>query len=73
MGIVINVNSYGTAYDAMEAQYGEEIMCAGWNPTVALVCQQQLPAPTERQTTMPVDFVTADVELFLQQMYVHQL
>lgn len=41
MGIVINANSYGTAYDAMEAQYGEEIMCTGWNPTVALVCQQQ--------------------------------
>jgi len=72
MGIVINVNSYGTAYDAMEAQYGEEIMCAGWNPTVALVSQQQLPVPTQRQATMPADLVTADVELFLQQMYLHQ-
>ena len=73
MGIVINMNSYGTEYDAMEEQYGEEIMCASWNPAVALVSQQQLLAPTERQATMPADLVTVDVELFLQQMYVYQL
>lgn len=72
MGIVINVNSYGTAYDAMEAQYGEEIMCAGWNPTVALVCQQPSLVSTQKQATMPADLVTADVESFLQQMYLHQ-
>lgn len=72
MGIAINMNSYGTEYDAMEEQYGEEVMCANWNPAVALVSQQQFLIPTERQAIMPPDLVTADVELFLHQMYTHQ-
>lgn len=72
MGIVINVNSYATACDALEAQYGEEIMCAGWNPTVALVCQQPALASTQKQATMPADLAAVDVESFLQQMYLHQ-
>ena len=72
MGMVINVNSYGTAYDAMEEQYSEEIMCASWNPAVTLVCQHPSLAPTKRQATMPADLVTVDVELFMQQMYIHQ-
>lgn len=68
MGIPMEVKEYGTASDMMMDQYGEEIMCAGWNPTVALVSQPQLLEPVRRDDTMPADLVTADVELFLRRM-----
>jgi hypothetical protein len=64
----MEVKEYGTASDMMMDQYGEEIMCAGWNPTVALVSQPQLLEPVRRDDTMPADLVTADVELFLRRM-----
>lgn len=72
MGIVVNMNSYGSEYDAMEEKYGEEIMCTGWNPAIALVSQQQLLAPTTRQTAMPTDLVTVNIESFLREMYIYQ-
>ena len=72
MGIPVEVKEYGTASDMMMDQYGEEIMCAGWNPTVALVSQPQLLEPVRRDDTMPADLVTADVELFLRRMYAYQ-
>jgi hypothetical protein len=68
----MEVKEYGTASDMMMDQYGEEIMCAGWNPTVALVSQPQLLEPVRRDDTMPADLVTADVELFLRRMYAYQ-
>jgi hypothetical protein len=68
----MEVKEYGTASDMMMDQYGEEIMCAGWNPTVALVSQPQLLEPVRRDDTMPTDLVTADVELFLRRMYAYQ-
>jgi hypothetical protein len=72
VGIPMEVKEYGTASDMMMDQYGEEIMCAGWNPTVALVSQPQLLEPVRRDDTMPADLVTADVELFLRRMYAYQ-
>lgn len=72
MGIPMEVKEYGTASDMMMDQYGEEIMCAGWNPTVALVSQPQLLEPVRGDDTMPADLVTADVELFLRRMYAYQ-
>jgi len=68
----MEVKEYGTASDMMMDQYGEEIMSAGWNPTVALVSQPQLLEPVRRDDTMPADLVTADVELFLRRMYAYQ-
>ena len=72
MGIVMNRDSYGSEHDAMAEKYGEEIMCAGWNPAIALVSQQQLLAPTTRQTTVPADLATVDIESFLREMYIYQ-
>jgi hypothetical protein len=47
-------------------------MCAGWNPAVDLVCQQQLHLPSEEQMSMPTDLTTAIAELFLEKMYTYQ-
>ena len=72
MGIIMNMSNYKIEQDAMEAEYGEEVICAGWNPVVALVCQQPVLEPTNRRANMPADLALADAELFLQRMYACQ-
>lgn len=72
MGVVMSMSSYEIERDSMEAEYGEEVVCAGWNPAVALVCQQQMVVPTSRQMNMTADLATANAELFLQRMYTWQ-
>lgn len=72
MGVVMNMSSYEIERDSMEAEYGEEVMCAGWNPAVALICQQQMTVPTDKQMAMPTDLATVNAELFLQRMYTCQ-
>ena len=71
MGIPMEVKEYEATSDRMMDQYGEEIMCAGWNPTVALVSHPQLLEPV-RDDAMPADLVAVDVELFLRRMYAYQ-
>ncbi len=71
MGIVMNMSNYEIERDLMENEYGEEVMYAGWNPVVALACQQQL-APGNKQTAMPTDLAMVDAELFLKKMYACQ-
>ena len=68
MAVVMNMSSYEIERDPMEAEYGEEIMYAGWNPAVALAYQQQMVAPANRQMPMPADLATVNAELFLQRM-----
>jgi len=72
MGVVMYMSNYEIERDSMEAEYDEEVMCAGWNPAVALVCQQQLLVPTDRQMTMSADLATVNAELFLKNMYAYQ-
>lgn len=77
MTITMNMSSYEIEHDpepySMEAEYGAEIMCAGWNPAVDLLCQQQLLLiPTEQQTDMPTDLTAVIAELFLEKMYTYQ-
>ena len=45
MGIPMEVNEYEAASDMMMNQYGEEIMCAGWNPALGLIGHPQLLEP----------------------------
>ena len=72
MGVVMNMSSYEIERDSMEAEYGEEVMCAGWNPVVAQMCQQQLAASASRYASMSAELATVDTELFLQKMYAFQ-
>ena len=71
MGIVMNMSSYEIEReDATKFEYGEEVLCSGWNPAVALACQQH--AVAERQMTMPSSLAAMDAEAFLQKMYAFQ-
>lgn len=73
MTIVMNMSDYGIERDALESEYGEEIMNTGWNPEVESVREQlQLVVPTSEQTTIPDDLATVAAELFLRKMYSHQ-
>ena len=73
MGVVMNMSSYEIERDdAMEAEYGEEVLYSGWNPAVALACQQHSLQEIGRPMTMPSSLATMDAEVFLQEMYACQ-
>jgi hypothetical protein len=73
MGVVMNMSSYEIERDdAMEAEYGEEVLYSGWNPAIALTCQQHLLHGTDGPMTMPSSLATVDAEVFLQKMYACQ-
>jgi len=71
MAITTNMNSYEIGSDSVEAPYGDEIMCAGWNPDVGLMCQEQI-EPSGTHAVMPADLVMEISELFLRKMYACQ-
>jgi len=58
--------------EAIETEYGEEILCAGWNPDVDSVCLQLQEVQTSEQPAMPATLSTEVVELFLRKMYSYQ-
>ena len=81
MTTTMNMSSYEIEQDTIEAEYGEEIMSAGWNPAVDLVCQQLQLAPTEEQVAMVADLALLDTpsdvsmaisDIFLRKMYSYQ-
>lgn len=72
MSIVMNMSSYEIEQDPVEAEYGVEVACSGWNPAIALVCQQVAFEQTGRQAAIPASLAAVDAEAFLQQMYAYQ-
>lgn len=72
MGIVMNMSSYEIQRGLMETEYGDEVMCAGWIPAVALMCQLQPFVSTNKLATVPTDLATVNADLFMQRMYAHQ-
>ncbi|MBI5430863.1 MAG: hypothetical protein HY938_10470 [Nitrosomonadales bacterium] len=77
----MNMSSYEIEQDEMETEYGEEIMCAGWNPAVELVSEQLqeveagelMPVAAELDgLDTPDDVATAISEIFLRKMYSYQ-
>lgn len=68
MGIVMDMSSYEIDRSAaMEEPYGAEVLCAGWNPALAL-----MHAEAEKTTGLPPDLAAADAEAFLRTMYAWQ-
>jgi len=81
MKTTMDMSSYEIEQDAMEIEYGEEILSAGWNPAVDLVCEQLLQIPTDEQMNIAAELPTLDTvedvsaavsELFLRKMYSYQ-
>ncbi len=67
MGVLtMNMSGYEIERDEAAESYGEEVLCAGWVPALALRESRQ------EHVTMPAELGTADVEAFLRKMYVWQ-
>lgn len=68
MGVLtMNMSGYEVEReDVAESRYGNEVLCAGWVPTLAL-----REAEPER-ATMPAELATVDAEVFLRKMYAYQ-
>ena len=66
---IINMSDYIIDADSIEVEYDEEILCAGWNPDIELVCQHLQLEPSDTRMVMPADLVTDISELFLRRMY----
>ena len=71
MGSLTKMSNHEIEIDAMEAEYGDEIMSAGWNPDVDLVCQELHLVSASEQMTMPRDESVIS-EMFLRRMYSYQ-
>ena len=69
MGSEMKMSDYEIDLDLMEAEYGDEIVCAGWNPDVDLVCQQLQLVHDSEQMTILADPEMILSELCLRQMY----
>jgi hypothetical protein len=52
----------------MTEEYGDEVLCAGWNPQLALATEQPV-VTGQRHVKFPADLANADVDAFLQRMY----
>jgi len=72
MKITMDMSSYQIEQETIETEYGDEILCAGWNPEVDSVCQQLQLVPTTEQQDMPDALKAEAMELFLRKMYSYQ-
>lgn len=81
MATTMNMSNYEIEPDAIEIEYSDEIMSAGWNPAVDLVCAQLQLVPTDEEAAMVADLALLDTpadvsmavsEIFLRKMYSYQ-
>ncbi len=68
MVVVMNMSSYEIERGIVEAEYGKEDFCSGWNPSLTQLRLQPFISTKDTQRTLPADLATVNVELFLQRM-----
>jgi hypothetical protein len=65
--LTMNMSGYEIEHDDGEnSAYGDEVMCAGWIPTLA-PCESR-----PEHVEMPASLATVDAEIFLRKMYACQ-
>jgi hypothetical protein len=72
MKVTMNMSNYEIEYEAIEEEYNDEILSAGWNPEVESMNLQLQLVPTSDPLAMPEGLATEVVELFLRKMYSYQ-
>jgi len=72
MAITMNMSGYEIERedDATE-EYGDEVMCAEWNPQLALI-HAELGVPDATHTAFTRELADLDVDTFLKKMYEYQ-
>ncbi len=77
----MNLSNHEIELDEQESEYGEEILCAGWNPVIHLVCEQLQEVQADRQLVRAAELslqntrdeiAEAASEMFLRKMYSFQ-
>lgn len=53
----VHMSSSEIEQNAMEIEYSEEILSAGWNPAVDKVCELLLDSPSEASLSSPVAYL----------------
>lgn len=72
MSIVMNMSGYEVEREEVSAEeYGDEVMCAGWNPQLALIGERPV-AAVDRHAGFPDAIARVNVDAFLQKMYQFQ-
>lgn len=72
MAIVMNMSGYEIERKAEAVgEYGDEVMCSGWNPQLALVGDGPV-AGMDKHAAFPAEMANVDVDAFLQKMYKFQ-
>jgi hypothetical protein len=70
--IEMNIDGCSIGHEALVVEeYGEEVMCAGWNPQLMLVGEGPV-AQTNRHVNLLPDLASVDVDTFLKKMYEYQ-
>ncbi len=72
MGFSTSVSIGEIEQDSIDAEYGDDILYAGWNPEVDAVSQQLQLETTTIQRDMSAAPLTQVAELFLRRMYSFQ-
>lgn len=65
--------------NTQDSDYTSEVMCAGWNPEIAMLqgrpaelATQLIQYQSQVTASMPADVAALDVESFLERMYASQ-
>jgi hypothetical protein len=70
--MVGNVNGCDIEHEAIvDEGYSEEVMCAGWNPQLALANEKPV-AQINKQANLPADPANVEADTFLKRMYESQ-
>ena len=68
--IVMDMNDCDVEHEvAVNEEYDEEVMCAGWNPQLQLVAEGPV---IDRHIDLPADVADLDIDTFLTRMYEYQ-
>lgn len=69
---LLKLCGYGVETEALMAdEYCEEVMCAGWNPQLAMASETPV-VQIDRHVTLINVLTSGDVDAFMQLMYEHQ-
>lgn len=72
MSITMNMNGYEVERaDVAEEEYGEEVMCAGWNPQLELIRNYPV-TEMDKRAAFARELANVDIASFLQKMYLFQ-
>ena len=72
MTITMNMSGYEIERKVVAVEeYGDEVMCAGWNPQLQLVGDHPVKI-VDKHAAFSRELANVDVETFLQKMYKFQ-